>query len=308
MVCDPKELSKGELERVSRRYIDAIFDFIGPDKDIPAPDVYTNPQVMAWMVDEFSKNLGYNSPAVITGKPVGLGGSLGRGDATGRGIVFTIREATRELGISPDSATIAVQGFGNVGYHAARLVRELLHCRVVAVSDVSGGIYDSSGLDLKPLKRYEEKHGSVAGYGEGEKISNEELLSLDVDVLIPAAVENVITEENAGSVQATLIAEGANGPTTPDADEILIDKGIYIIPDFLCNAGGVTVSYFEWVQNRNRYYWSEDEVYERLDKKMTKAFRQVRSRAEQEGVDNRTAAYMVAVERVAETMKLRGWV
>ena len=308
VICNPKELSESELERISRGYIRAIASYIGPDKDIPAPDVYTNPQVMAWMMDEFSKAKGANAPGVITGKPVEVGGSLGRGDATARGVIYTIREAAKELGIQLADADIAIQGYGNAGYYSATLARELLDCNVVAVSDSGGGVYNENGLDIDAAKKYKGENGSVANFEGGESISNEELLGLDVEVLIPAAIENVLTEENAGKVDATVIAEAANGPTTPEADEILYNNGVYIIPDFLCNAGGVTVSYFEWVQNRNRYYWSEAEVYERLDKKMTKAFADVHSRAQEEGVDNRTAAYMVSIEKVAEAMKLRGWV
>ena len=308
VICNPKELSESELERISRGYIRAIASYIGPDKDIPAPDVYTNPQVMAWMMDEFSKAKGANAPGVITGKPVEIGGSLGRGDATARGVIYTIREAAKELGIQLANADIAIQGYGNAGYYSATLARELLDCNVVAVSDSGGGVYNENGLDIDAAKKYKGENGSVANFEGGEPISNEELLGLDVEVLIPAAIENVLTEENAEKVDATVIAEAANGPTTPEADEILYNNGVYIIPDFLCNAGGVTVSYFEWVQNRNRYYWSEAEVYERLDKKMTKAFADVHNRAEEEGVDNRTAAYMVSIERVAEAMKLRGWV
>ncbi|MBS3740244.1 Glu/Leu/Phe/Val dehydrogenase [Candidatus Bipolaricaulota bacterium] len=308
VVCNPKELSQAELERVSRGYIRAISNFIGPDKDIPAPDVYTNPQVMAWMMDEFSKSKGVNSPGVITGKPVEVGGSEGRGDATARGVIYTIREAAKELGIPLAEANIAIQGYGNAGYYCATLVQELLDCTVVAVSDSGGGVYNENGLDIEAAKEFKRANGSVSGFDGGEAITNQELLGLDVEVLIPAAIENALTKDNAHSVDADVVAEAANGPTTPEADDILCENGVYIIPDFLCNAGGVTVSYFEWVQNRNRYYWSKSEVYERLDKKMTKAFADVHSRAQEEGVDNRTAAYMVSIEKVAQAMKLRGWV
>lgn len=308
VVCNPKRLSSGELERISRGYIDAISNFIGPDKDIPAPDVYTNPQTMGWMVDEFSKCKGANCPGVITGKPIALGGSLGRGDATARGVIFTIREATKELGISTKEATIAIQGYGNAGYYVAKLAQEILDSTVLAVSDSQGGVYNEQGLDCEKAKRHKDDNGTVSTFSDGKKISNEELLKLDVDILIPAAIENVITEENAGKIKANLVAEAANGPTTPEADEILYENDVYVIPDFLCNAGGVTVSYFEWVQNRNRYYWTEDKVHERLDKKMTKAFKEVHERAKKENVDNRTAAYMVSIEKVANAMKLRGWV
>ncbi len=308
VVCNPKELSQAELERISRGYIRAISNYIGPDKDIPAPDVYTNPQVMAWMMDEYSKSQGANSPGVITGKPVEVGGSEGRGDATARGVIYTIREAAKKLNIPLADARIAIQGYGNAGYYSATLVEELLDCNVVAVSDSGGGVYNEDGLDIEAAKEFKRKNGTVADYSGGESITNEELLGLDVEVLIPAAIENVLTENNAHNVSADVVAEAANGPTTPEADEILYENGVYIIPDFLCNAGGVTVSYFEWVQNRNRYYWSKSEVYERLDKKMTKAFADVHKRAEEEDVDNRTAAYMVSIEKVAEAMQLRGWV
>jgi glutamate dehydrogenase (NAD(P)+) len=308
VVCNPKELSQPELERISRGYIRAISNYIGPDKDIPAPDVYTNPQMMAWMMDEFSKSKGVNAPGVITGKPVEVGGSKGRGDATARGVIYTIREAAKKLGITLSDAEIAIQGYGNAGYYSATLIEELLDCNVVAVSDSSGGVYNEDGLDIEAAKEFKRENGSVKGFGGGEQITNEELLGLDVEVLIPAAIENVLTEENAGNVDAAVVAEAANGPTTPEADEILYENGVYVIPDFLCNAGGVTVSYFEWVQNRDRYYWSKSEVYERLDKKMTKAFLNVHERAQEEDVDNRTAAYMVSIEKVAEAMELRGWV
>lgn len=308
VVCNPKQLSQNELERISRGYISAISNFIGEDKDIPAPDVYTNPQVMAWMMDEYSKVKGVNSPGVITGKPVEVGGSLGRGDATARGVIYTIREAAKELGVKLDEAKVAIQGYGNAGYFTATLSQELLDCNVVAVSDSQGGVYNEDGLDIDAAKDYKNENGTVVGYSGGEKVTNDQLLALDVDVLIPAAIENVITEENADDVSTTILAEAANGPTTPEADDTLYNNGIYVIPDFLCNAGGVTVSYFEWVQNRNRYYWSKEEVYERLDKKMTKAFSDVHNRAQTEDVDNRTAAYMVSIEKVAQAMKLRGWV
>jgi len=308
VICNPKELSDSELERISRGYIRAIANYIGPNKDIPAPDVYTNPQIMAWMMDEYSKAKGENAPGVITGKPVEVGGSLGRGDATARGVIYTIREAAKELGITLADADIAIQGYGNAGYYSATLAKELLDCNIVAVSDSGGGVYNENGLDIEAAKQYKRENGSVSGFDGGESISNEELLALEVEVLIPAAIENVLTEENADDVEAEVVAEAANGPTTPEADDILYENGVYIIPDFLCNAGGVTVSYFEWVQNRNRYYWSEAEVYERLDKKMTKAFADVHSRAQEDEVDNRTAAYMVSIEKVAEAMKLRGWV
>ncbi len=314
VVCSPNQLSEREKERVARSYICAISDYIGPDKDIPAPDVYTTQQTMAWMMDEYSKIKGVNSPGVITGKPVEVGGSLGRGDATARGVIYTIREAANKLNRSLDKETVAVQGYGNVGFHIHKLMEEQLGAKIVAIGDEEGAIYSEDGICHSDVKDNMKDHGVFAKdmdgveYLGGVEEGNEKLLELDVDILIPAAIENVLTEENADDIKADIIAEAANGPTTPEADDILNRKGIYIIPDFLCNAGGVTVSYFEWVQNRNRYYWSKPEVYERLDKKMTKAFADVHSRAREEGVDNRTAAYMVSIERIAKAMELRGWV
>ena len=308
VICNPKQMSCGELERLSREYIDAICHMIGPDKDIPAPDVYTNPQTMAWMMDEYSKLSGCNQPGVITGKPIALGGSHGRGDATARGGMYTIREAASHLGIELSDATVAIQGYGNAGYYAAKLAVELLGARVVAVTDSRGGIVNDAGLNADAVQAHKEKTGSVIGFPGTNPISNEAILEMDVDVLLPSALENVITEENAPRVKAKIIGELANGPTTPEADDILLKKGIFVIPDFLCNAGGVTVSYFEWVQNLAAYYWDEHTVNERLDVKMTKAFHDVLESSAKYKVDMRTGAYIVAVRRVAEVMKLRGWV
>lgn len=307
VVCNPKEMSAGELERLSRAYIQAIYQFVGPDKDIPAPDVYTNPQIMAWMMDEYSKIAGKNQFGVITGKPLGIGGSAGRGDSTARGGMYTIREAAKHCGIDLRKATVAVQGYGNAGYHAARLSKSLLGCKVVAVSDTKGGIFNSGGLDPEAVKSHKEKTGSVVNFPGTRSISNEELLELEVDVLIPAAIENVITEKNASNIRAKILAELANGPTTPGADKILHKNGVHVIPDFLCNAGGVTVSYFEMVQNFYMYYWSEEEVYEQLDRKMTAAYHSVLNASQKYEINMRQAAYVVAVSRVAEAMKLRGW-
>ena len=308
VICNPKELSVGELERVARGYIRAIGRFIGPERDIPAPDVYTTPQIMAWMMDEYSTIVGHNTPGVITGKPIPLGGSLGRGDATARGAVYTIIEAAEALGIDLTKATVAIQGYGNAGYFAAKLMAELAGSKVVAITDSRGGAYVSDGIDPEAVFQHKRETGSVTGLAGGKAITNEVILELDVDILIPAAIENVITEKNAANVKAKIIAEAANGPTTPEADEILYKNGKYLIPDFLCNAGGVTVSYFEWVQNISGYYWTIDEVYDRLKAKMTSAFREVHAMASSQKVDNRTAAYMVSVQRVAEAMRLRGWV
>ncbi len=307
VICDTKEMSQREIERLSRGYIDQICNFIGPEKDIPAPDVYTNPQIMAWMMDEYSKIKGYNVPGVITGKPISLGGSLGRGDATAMGVVYTIREAAKIMDINLNDAAVAIQGYGNAGFNLGRLLTNE-GCRVIAVSDSKGGILNKDGLDCKAVKEHKDKTGSVIGFLQSKQITNEECLSTECDFLIPAALENQITGRNANNINAKVVAEAANGPVTPEADVILSNKGIFQIPDFLCNAGGVTVSYFEWVQNNYGYYWTEEEVYGKLDKKMTKAFYDVYEMAEKEGVDNRTAAYMVAVNRVAEAVKLRGWV
>ena len=308
VICNPKGMSSGELERLSRGYIDAIWEFIGPDRDIPAPDVYTNPQIMAWMMDEYSKLKGYHSPAVITGKPLALGGSAGRGDATARGGLYTIVEAARHLNIDLSAATVAVQGYGNAGANIAILANGILGSRIVAVSDSKGGIYNEHGLEPNKVLQRKMETGSVINYSEAENLSNEELLGLRVDILCPAALENIITQANASKIKAKMVAELANGPTTPEADEILYDAGVFIIPDFLCNAGGVTVSYFEWVQNMYNYYWEEEEVHQRLNKKMAKAFQDVLSESLERKVNMRVAAYIVAVTRVAEAMKLRGWV
>lgn len=308
IICNPKEMSEGELERLSRGYIRAINYFIGPEKDIPAPDVYTTPQIMAWMMDEYSKLKGYNVPGMITGKPIQLGGSLGRGDATARGGMYALKEAAKHLNIDLKKATVTVQGYGNAGQFAAQLVTEMFGLKVVAVSDSKGGIYNEKGLDWKAVLEHKKKTESVTGFKGTKEITNEELLELNVDILIPAALENVITEKNAAQIKAKIILELANGPTTPEADKILHRNKIFVIPDFLANAGGVTVSYFEWVQNLYGYYWTEKEVHEKLEAKMVKAFRDVIEMAEKYKVDNRTAAYMVSVNRVAEAMKLRGWV
>ena len=308
VICDPKKMSPGELERLSRGYIRALGRFIGPDRDIPAPDVYTTPQIMAWMMDEYSIITGHNAPGVITGKPLCVGGSEGRGDATARGGAYTVREAARYLNIDLTKATVAIQGFGNAGQYAATLFQDLLGCRVVAVSDSRGGIYLPHGADAHDLVRYKLTNGSLEGYPGSQPISNEALLELEVDVLAPSALEDVITERNAENIRAKIVAELANGPTTPGADDILYRKGVFVIPDFLCNAGGVTVSYFEWVQNETGYYWEEELVHERLDKKMTTAFASVLDMSLEYETDMRTAAYMVAVQRVAEAMRARGWV
>lgn len=308
VICNPKEMSEMELERLSRAYIGQVGRILGPEKDIPAPDVYTTPQIMAWMMDEFSKITGFNSPAVITGKPLALGGSEGRGDATARGGAYTTREAAKHLNIDLSKATVAIQGFGNAGQFAATLFAKLLGCKIVAVSDTKGGVYSETGIDPDAIVKHKLSTGSVVGFPGTRPVSNVDILELAVDVLVPAALENVIHEGNAASVRAKIICELANGPTTPEADDILFNNDVFVIPDFLANAGGVTVSYYEWVQNVTGLYWEEDEVHVRLDKKMTVAFRDVLAMALDYKVDMRTAAYMVSIQRVAEAMRLRGWV
>jgi glutamate dehydrogenase (NAD(P)+) len=308
VICNPKELSEGELERLSRGYMSRVWQWVGPEKDVPAPDVYTTPQIMAWMMDEYSKLSGENAFGCITGKPICVGGSCGRDDATARGGMYTLREASNVLGISLKNATLAIQGFGNAGSHAARLGRDLFGCKVVAVSDSKGGIYNDQGLDVETLFSVKAKTGTVINYSNGQKISNEQLLELNVDILIVSALENVITKENARRIKAKIILELANGPTTPEADEILFENGVHVIPDFLCNAGGVTVSYFEMVQNITRFCWSIEEVHQRLNERMTQAYRSVLEASKNYGINMRQAAYTVAVARVVEAMKLRGWV
>ena len=307
VICNPKEMSARELQQLAREYIRQIYHMIGPDQDVPAPDVYTDPQIMAWMMDEYSRLSGYYCPGVITGKPLQLGGSAGREDATARGVIYTIREACRHLGIHPKGATAAIQGYGNAGAYTAQLLKELLGVRALAVSDSRGGVYAPGGIDPVAAVQHKQRTRSVVGLAGTEPIGEQELLSLEVDILVPAALENVLTGDNAGNVRAKIVAEAANGPTTLEADDILEDKGIFVIPDFLCNAGGVTVSYFEWVQNRSSWYWDHQEVYERLDSRMTQGFRQVLATAIEAKVDMRIAAHMVAVQRVAEAMRLRGW-
>jgi glutamate dehydrogenase (NAD(P)+) len=311
IICNPKEMSMGELERLSRAYMRAIGHYIGEETDVPAPDVYTTPQIMAWMMDEYAVMRGYNVPGMITGKPIPLGGSAGRGDATARGGMFTIREAAKILGIDLSKATVAVQGYGNAGQFAHDLITKMFGSKVVAVSDSKGGIYCPDGLEFDKVLAWKNQEGTVATYKGGAgttRISNEELLELDVEILIPAALENQIGDWNAERIKAKVVAELANGPTTPAGDEILYRNGVYAIPDFLCNAGGVTVSYFEQVQNAYDFYWEEDLVHERLDKKMTAAFHAVHQAAQKYNVHNRMGAYIVSVARVAEAMKLRGWV
>ena len=307
VICNPKEMSHAELERLSRAYIDAIAMMIGPEVDIPAPDVYTDAQTMAWMMDEYAKIRRYNAPGVITGKPIPLGGSQGRGDATARGAVYTIREATKRLGIPLKGATVAVQGYGNAGSYTAILLQDM-GARIIGVSDSKGGIVSEKGVDPHAVLQHKQKTGTVVGFPGTEGITNESLLEEECDILVPAALENVITAKNASRIRAKIVAEAANGPTTPEADEILFKNKVFDIPDFLCNAGGVTVSYFEWVQNVYGLYWPVEEIHDRLDKIMTKAFNDVYDMHVKHNINMRMAAYILAVQRVAEAMKLRGWV
>ena len=305
VIVDPKKLSQKELEGLSRRFFTEIEVLIGPEKDIPAPDVNTNAQVMAWFMDTYSMHQGYTVPGVVTGKPISLGGSEGRNEATARGCVYTIVEAARHRGMDLRKATVAVQGFGNAGSIAARLIVEE-GSTVVAVSDSTGGIHRPDGLDVAKVIAWKGEHGTVQGFPGASDISNAQVLEVDCDILIPAALENQITERNAGRIKARLVAEAANGPTTPDADIILAANGVFMIPDILCNAGGVTVSYFEWVQDLNRDHWSETVVNEKLKDIMVKAFSETLAIAQRDQLDMRTAAYLLAVQRVADATALRG--
>lgn len=307
VICNPRELSQGELERLSRGYMRNIARHIGITQDVPAPDVNTNPQIMAWMLDEYETLMGWHEPGVITGKPLPLGGSQGRTPATALGGLFTIREAAKVKGMTLNDTTCAIQGYGNVGGNAHQLAAQF-GLKVVAVSDEFGAIYNQHGLDAKVVSEHVRRTGKVINCPETEEISNSELLELPVEILIPAAIENQLTGQNADRVKAKIVAELANGPTTPEADNILNDKGVYIIPDFLCNAGGVIVSYFEMVQNGYQFYWDEAMVTERLDRKITTAFQAVHAMSQSKKVDTRVAAYLVAVDRVAEAVRLRGWV
>jgi glutamate dehydrogenase (NAD(P)+) len=310
VICNPKAMSDNELENLSRGYIRAIYDIISPYADVPAPDVYTNPMIMGWMMDEYEQMVRRKAPAfgIITGKPLSIGGSLGRMDATSRGGSYTIREAAKVLDIELKNSTIAIQGYGNAGYYMAKIGKEELGMKVVAVSDSRGGIYNPDGLDPEEVLNWKKEQGSVKDFPGATNVSNEELLTLEVDVLAPAAIENVITKDNADNVEAKLVAELANGPVTPEADQILWERKIFQIPDFLCNAGGVTVSYFEWVQNITGEYWSLDEIHKKLDKKMTKAFHDVYEVSKEKNIHMRDAAYVVAVSRVYQAMLDRGWV
>lgn len=303
--CDPRTMSDGELERLTRAFTGAMRDVFGPERDIPAPDMGTNPQTMAWIMDEYSKLVGQASPAVVTGKPLVLGGSLGRVEATGRGVMVSTRSAMAKLKMNPTESTCAVQGFGNVGSISAKLI-EQQGVTIVAISDISGAYYNPQGIDIENAIEYVTIKKSLEGFKGGAIITNDELLELDVDILIPAALEDQITEENAGRIKARLIVEGANGPTASNADAILDKNGIMVVPDILANAGGVSVSYFEWVQNRLGYFWTEERVNRRADRIMKQAFDNVYKAARKYKCTLRTAAYIVAIDKVAATSKLRG--
>lgn len=306
VICNPAELSERELEELSRGYVRRLVSVLGPEVDIPAPDVNTNPRVMGWMLDEFDRVRGQHNPGFITGKPLVLGGSKGRVEATGRGVVYTILDAMRRLSLEPKACTAAIQGFGNVGSNTARFLAQA-GVKLVAVEDVRGGAYCVDGFDVEDLLAFAHRTGSVGGYPGSQTIDTEALFALDVDVLVPAALENQITSRVARAVHAKIIAEAANGPTTPDGDDILEERGIFVIPDILCNAGGVTVSYFEWVQNTAGYYWTAEEVNDRLRRMMAEAFEHVYSMKDEHRVTMRRAAYLVAVHRVAEACEARGW-
>ncbi len=305
---NPKELSERELERLSRRFFSEIQLMIGPNKDIPAPDVNTNEQIMAWFMDTYSMNVGATVLSVVTGKPVDLGGSEGRSEATGRGVSIVANEAADVLGMDIKNATVAVQGFGNVGSNTARIISKEYGARVVAVSDISGGVYNEDGLDIDDLIRYRDENGGIIkGYPKGKAITNRELLTLDVDILIPAALEKTITADIAKDIRAKIIIEGANGPTTEEAEKILLEKGVFIVPDILANAGGVTVSYFEWVQDLQSFFWDIDDIRRKLKRIMVKQFGEVYKTKEKFNTDMRTAAYIVAIDRVATAVKKRGY-
>src|SRR3954449_10942387 len=305
IICDPQQMSMGELERMTRRYAAELLDFIGPEKDVPAPDMNTNEQTMAWIMDTYSMHARHTVNAVVTGKPVELGGSRGRREATGRGLLFVINEAAKRFNLTPANTRVVVQGSGNVGGIGARLLHEAGY-KVVAISDIFGAIHNPNGIDIPAALTHLQTTRSLQEFPGAEQVSNKELLEIDCDVLAPCATENQITSENADRIKCKILAEGANGPTTPKADKILHDKGIFVIPDILANAGGVTVSYFEWVQDRMGYFWSEAEVNARLEDKMVASFNELVHYAEKHNVDSRTAAYMLAIDRVAYDTRMRG--
>ncbi|MEM3420886.1 MAG: Glu/Leu/Phe/Val dehydrogenase [Candidatus Hadarchaeum sp.] len=305
VAVDAKKLSKGELERLTRRYTAMLLDDIGPYKDVPAPDMYTDAQTMAWIMDTYSQFKGHLVPEVVTGKPIELGGSEGRREATGRGAAICAREAAKQLGMNMKGLTVAVQGFGNVGQWAAKILEEM-GCKIIALSDSTCGIYDPKGFDVRAVMEHKEKTGKLRGFAHGEEITNEELLQLDCDILVPAAMENAITESNAHNIKAKIICEGANGPSTPKAREILYNEGVHVIPDILANAGGVTVSYFEWLQNLHREHWSESVVNQKLENYLVKAYHDVVKTAEEYRVDLATGAYVLGIKRVVDAQESLG--
>ncbi len=308
VICDPKTMSDGEKERLARAYVRAVSREIGITKDVPAPDVYTNGQIMAWMMDEYESIMQEHHPGVITGKPLALGGSLGRGDATARGGIYHVREAAKAYGINLKGEPMAIQGFGNAGQYAALLGEELLGMKLVAACDSKIGVYNKDGISVREIVEYKEKHGSLQGFKKGKEISPDQVLETECSVLFPAALENSINEKNAKKVNCRIVCELANGPTTPEGDVILDKKGIVVIPDYLANSGGVTVSYFEQCQNAQNYYWTEEVVHERLDRKMTDAFVAVYEMSVLKDCNLRDAAYLVSIDRVAKACKLRGWI
>jgi glutamate dehydrogenase/leucine dehydrogenase len=307
IICDPKHMSKGELERMTRRFASELIPIIGPEMDIPAPDVYTDSQTMAWIMDTYSQEKGYSVPGVVTGKPIAIGGSQGRGEATGRGCAYVIRDAAPHAGVKLKGAAVAVQGFGNAGSVAANILNDEFGVKIVAVSDSQGGIYKADGFNPHAVEEYKQKNGSVVNFPGTKSISNEELLELKTDILVPAALENQLTSKNANKVQAKIVAEAANGPTVPEADKVFWEKKITVLPDILANAGGVTVSYFEWAQNIQGYSWTLNEVNERLNRTMSESYALVHKVAEERKIHNRTAAYVVAIQRVVDALHIRGF-
>jgi glutamate dehydrogenase (NAD(P)+) len=305
VICDPKTMSQGELERLTRRYTAELIEFIGPEKDVPAPDMNTNEQTMAWIMDTYSMHMRQTVTSVVTGKPVSLGGSRGRREATGRGVSVVTDQALRHLSMAPESTRVIIQGFGNVGSYSAKLLWEKGY-KIIGIGEYDGALFNANGMDISELLEWKARHGTIHGFRGAEAADKDELLTMDCDVLIPAATENVITSRNADKIRARILIEGANGPTTTVADDILQDKGVFVVPDILANAGGVTTSYFEWVQDRMGYFWTEEEVNQRLDRIMIDSFNDVLQYAVQHGVNNRIAAYMLAIDRVAYTTKQRG--
>ncbi len=306
VICDPKHMSIGELERLTRRYASEIAPIIGPEVDIPAPDVYTDAQTMAWIMDTFSMQKGYSVPGVVTGKPISIGGSEGRGEATGRGCSYVVREAAKELGLKLKGASVAIQGFGNAGSVASKILADEQGAKIVAVSDSKGGITNPDGLNPHAVDEHKRKTGSVVGFPGSKPITNDEILTMKCDVLIPAALENQLSAKNADKVQAKIVAEAANGPTLPEADTILFQKGITVLPDILANAGGVTVSYFEWAQDLQGFFWTLDEVNQRLERVMVGSYADMRKQAKAHSVHNRTGAYLLAIQRVVDAIRIRG--